>query len=134
MNLSLLPLGDDVLFRVRCSGPITLRGLPSGSEPLSALLGPNCFSHKILLDLSGALSIDTSGVVWLSRIRNAFQDRGGALVLHGIPPIVLDMLHVLRVTSLFSIVDTDAEARDRALDGPTFPATNHRVLPFHTAI
>jgi anti-anti-sigma regulatory factor len=134
MNLSLMPLENDDLFRVRCTGPITLRGSDPNADPLAALLGPHCFSHKILVNLGGAESIDTSGVAWLTRLRGAFQEGGGMLVLSQVPPIVSGLLDFLRVTPLFCIAADDAEGRVRALAASPARDRNHRVLPFQAAV
>jgi anti-anti-sigma regulatory factor len=112
MNLSLLPLDSEVLFRVCGDGPLTLRGLPAGTDPLQALLGPNCYAHKILLRLEGATCIDTSGLVWLMRTHNAFAKAGGVLVLFSVPPVVVDLLDVLRMTPLLHIAEDEAAARE----------------------
>jgi anti-anti-sigma factor len=116
MNLSLLPLNDDLFFQVRCAGPVSLRGLPQGTDPLQALLGPNCYAHKILLNLEGSQSIDTSGVAWLARTHNAFTQAGGQLVLYSVPPTVLDLLDFLRMRSLFHLAADEATALDLIRD------------------
>jgi anti-anti-sigma factor len=116
MNLSLLPLNDDLFFRVRCTGPVSLRGLPHGTDPLQTLLGPNCYAHKILLNLEGTQSLDTSGVAWLVRTHNAFTQGGGQLVLYSVPPTVLDVLDFLRMKPLFHLAVDEATALDLVRD------------------
>jgi anti-anti-sigma factor len=116
MNLSLLPLNDAVVFRVRCTGPVSLRGLPPATDPLQALLGPNCNVHKILLNLEGSQSIDTSGIAWLARTHNAFTQAGGLLVLYSVPATIMDLLDFLRMRSLFHIAVDVATALDLVRD------------------
>jgi ABC-type transporter Mla MlaB component len=116
MNLSLLPLNTDNIFRVRCDGPVSLRGQPGGTDPLEALLGPKCFAHKILLSLEGSQSIDTSGIAWLMRTHNAFTQAGGTLVLHDVPLTVLDLLEVLRLPPLLNLADDGVSACDLIRD------------------
>jgi anti-anti-sigma regulatory factor len=130
MNLSLLPLDNEVLFRVRCVGPLTLRRLPPGADPLQALLGPNCYTHKILLQMEGASSIDTSGLAWLVRTHNAFAKAGGVLVPFGVPPVIVDLLDILRVTPLLHIAEDEAAAREllHELTGEITPDTPKAVL------
>jgi hypothetical protein len=103
MNLSLLPLQNDELFRVRCEGPVSTRGRQPGSDPLQALLGPRCYGHRILLNLENPQAIDTSGIAWLMRTHNAFADAGGMLVLYKVSPTVRDMLDFLHLSPLLCI-------------------------------
>lgn len=110
MKFTLLPLQNDALFRVRCDGPITLRFHGNRPEPLHELLGPVCTSHKILLNLQGAESIDTTGIAWLSRNHRAFQQAGGMLVLYNVPPVVLDLLDFMRLTELLHIAPDETAA------------------------
>jgi ABC-type transporter Mla MlaB component len=116
MNLSLLPLNSDIVFRIGLSGPVSLRGSVKGHDPLVSLLGPNCYAHKILLKLEGSQFIDTSGVVWLSRTHNAFVKAGGTLVLYAVPPTVSDLLDFLRITPLLNVAGDEAEAHDLLRD------------------
>jgi hypothetical protein len=134
MNLSLMPLENDDLFRVRCTGPITLRGSDPQADPLAALLGPHCFSHRILLHLGGAESIDTSGIAWLTRLRNSFQLAGGTVVPYQVPPIVTGMLDFLGVTRLLGIAPNADAARAQALFASPPRDSNHGVLPFQAAV
>jgi anti-anti-sigma factor len=134
MKLSLMPLEDNELFQVRCTGPITLRGSDPHSEPLAELLGPHCFSHRILLNCGGTEWIDTSGIAWLSRIRNAFEEAAGSLVLYEVPPIVRGMFDFLGLTPLFCMADNVDSARARALPAPPSANGNHQVLAFQVAL
>jgi anti-anti-sigma regulatory factor len=123
MNLTLMPLQDDDVLRVRCDGAVSLRGRGEAADPLQALLGPHCGSHKVLLNLEQAQGIDTSGVCWLVRQQRAFRESGGALVIYSVPPVVGDVLDFLRLTPLLCLAAGEAAALvlargpDRARDG-----------------
>jgi anti-anti-sigma regulatory factor len=117
MKLTLLPLQNDDVIRVRCEGLVSLRGLDRDSEPLQTLLGPHCASHKVLLNLDRAQGIDTSGIVWLIRAGDRFRQAGGVLVLFSLPPTVSDVLAFLRLTPLFRIAPGEAAALEMARDG-----------------
>jgi anti-anti-sigma factor len=118
MKLTLLPLQNDELVRVRWEGPISLRGRPAGHDPLQELLGPQCFGHKVILNLEKAVGIDTSGVSWLMHTQKRFAQAGGRLILCGIPPVVSEVLELLRLTDLIDAAPTEADARDLALGRP----------------
>lgn len=110
MQLTLLPLQNDDVIRVRCDGDVTLRGQPAGTDPLEALLGTRHFGQKVLLDLEKAQGIDTSGVSWLLRVQDRFRQSNGRLVLYALPPRVTQTLDFLRLTPLLTTAATEAEA------------------------
>jgi ABC-type transporter Mla MlaB component len=109
MKLTLMPLQDGQVLRIRCQGMVSLRGAGT-EEPLGQLLGPPCFSRTLLLDLVDAQGIDTSGVVWLARIAEKFRQNQGKLVVHSVPAVVRRMLDVLHLTSGFRMAHDEAEA------------------------
>jgi anti-anti-sigma factor len=116
MKLTLLPLQNDDVIRVRCEGPVSLRELGSGTaDPLQTLLGPHCYSHKVLLSLERTQSIDTSGIAWLMRSSHHFGQSRGAFVIYGVPPTVTDILDFLRLSALLRIAPNEPVAREMAL-------------------
>jgi anti-anti-sigma factor len=116
MKLTLLPLQNDDVIRVRCEGPVSLRELGSGAaDPLQTLLGPHCYGHKVLLSLERTQNIDTSGIAWLMRCSHRFGQSRGALVLYQVPPTVTDILDFLRLSALLRIAATEPAAREMAL-------------------
>jgi anti-anti-sigma factor len=112
MKLTLLPLQKDNVLRARCDGPVSRREM---DDPLQALLGPHCYSHKVLLSLERAQSIDTSGISWLLQCQERFHESGGNLVLYGVPPVVIDVLNFLRLTPRLAIAPTEEAACEQAL-------------------
>src|SRR5947209_11901699 len=104
MKLTLMPLQDGNVLRIRCQGPITLRNARNSDDQLAEIVGPHSLARAVLLDLGDAQSIDTSGVVWLARMSDAFRQAQGKLVLHSVPAIVRRTLDVLRLTSSLTIV------------------------------
>jgi anti-anti-sigma factor len=100
MDLTLLPLQNDNVLRVRTEGAVSCR---RQDDPLLALLGPHCYGHKVLLNLERSPSIDTSGVCWLMDSQKRFAQAGGKLVMCCVTPLVLDVLSFLRLTPLLSI-------------------------------
>jgi hypothetical protein len=116
MKLTLLPLQNDDVIRVRCEGPLSLRELGSGNaDPLLTLLGPHCYSHKVLLSLERAQNIDTSGIAWLMRSSQRFGQSRGSFVLYQVPATVTDILDFLRLTPLLRIAANEPTAREMAL-------------------
>lgn len=112
MKLTLLPLENDSVIRVRCEGPITLRHRTTPTDPLEELLGPSCFALRVVLNLERTRGVDTSGVNWLARCNKRFMDAKGRLVLVAVPPGVTQILDFLRLTPLLQMAPTEVAARD----------------------
>src|SRR5262249_22086409 len=115
MNLKLLPPHDDDLIRLLCEGAASRRGEDGAGDPLESLLGSQCYSHKVLLSLERCQSIDTSGLSWLMLSHKRFLGAGGKLVLHAVPPVVLSVLNLLRLTPLLNVAPGEAAASEMAL-------------------
>lgn len=114
MDLILLPLQNDNVLRVRTDGPVSCR---RQDDPLLNLLGPHCYTHKVLLNLERSPSIDTSGVCWLTESSKRFAQAGGRLVIYGVTPMVFDTLDFLRLTSMLPI-SAHEPAATKMLDDP----------------
>jgi anti-anti-sigma factor len=121
MELTLLPLQKDDVVRVRTEGAISCR---QQDDPLLTLLGPYCYTHKVLLNLERSPSIDTSGVCWLVHSSKRFAQSGGKLVMYGLTPMVFDVLGFLRLLPLLPIVfhEQDAVKKLEEAVGDSIPA------------
>jgi anti-anti-sigma factor len=119
MKLTLLPLQDDNLIRLRCEGHVTSPHLSAEGDPLVSLLGPHSHSRKVLLNMDQVRSIDTGGVCWLMSLDKQFRQAGGRIVLYCVPGVVLDVLNVLRLVPLLPIAsDEDDAVATAARPGP----------------
>jgi anti-anti-sigma factor len=127
MKLTMLPLGTDNIIRVLCEGPITSPHLTSDRDPLEVLLGPHCYTHRVLMSLEKVRSIDTGGVCWLLRLQKQFQAHQGQFILYSIPGIVIDVLDVLRLTSILRIANNEEDAREMAGKAPEPPPSPDRL-------
>lgn len=110
MNLSLQSV-DDHWAEAQVSGPINQAQMAINGEPLATALGTNPYARSVLLDMSGAEMIDSSGVNWLLTVHRRMRENGGRLVLHSLPPIVDNVLKVLRMNQVFEIALNVDEAR-----------------------
>lgn len=88
-----------------------------GNDPLVQLLGPEVFSRKVLLGLEKATFLDTRGVSWLVSWHANFQEAGGVLVLHSLPPRVRYVLRLLRLDQVLHTAADLAAAHARAQEG-----------------
>ena len=96
---------------VRVSGRVTQQDFAERENPLEASYGPGIFSRKILLSLEGSDYMDSSGVGWLLRCHKRCRESGGRLVIYGIPPLVLNMLRMLRMDLVLTLAKDAAAAR-----------------------
>jgi anti-anti-sigma factor len=106
------------VYRVACEGDITLSDFGVGRDPLQELLDSDytdCFSRKVILNLEKAKYIDSSGVSWLIRLHKRFQEQGGMLVVHSIPPLIRNVLNLIRVDVVFHIAENEAAAKAMAV-------------------
>ena len=89
--------------QVKVEGNVTQRDLEKLADPLSDLLGPGVYDRLVLINLGDSKYIDSSGVGWLLACHKRFRTHGGKLVLHSLQPLVANVLHILRLDSLFHI-------------------------------
>lgn len=66
--------------------------------------------QKILIDLSGVSTIDSSGVGELVSAYTTVTNRGGKLKLLKIPPKVSDVLQITQLITVFESFDDEDEA------------------------
>ena len=102
---------DPVLLR--CTGEINLA--EGADNPLLTLLGSDCYSRKVLIDLEQAGFIDSSGISWLVTCQKNFAAAGGLLVLHSVPPMILQPLKLMHMERVLHLADNLAAAQAQAL-------------------
>jgi len=116
MQLSLLST-DDGVIRIQCEGNVSQQNIQPGSDPLEVLLGSDCYDRTVLLNLERTEYIDSSGVSWLMGRHKRFLSGGGKLILHSIPPMVNQVLQLLRMTTILHIAADENAARKVAQGG-----------------
>ncbi|MCL6504435.1 MAG: STAS domain-containing protein [Pirellulales bacterium] len=102
---------NDATVLVRVSGRVTQQDFTETQDPLEARYGPGIFSRKILLSLEDSDYMDSSGVGWLLRCNKRCRESGGRLVIYGTPPMVLNMLRMLRMDLVLHLAKDAAAAR-----------------------
>ncbi len=110
MNLTVR--SDEAGFcRIQTEGDIRLSDQSGESRLVESLLGPNCYSRKILLDMQHTPYMDSSGVGWLVNLHKHCREAGGMLVLHSIPPSIMSILKLLRMDRHLNMVEDEQAAR-----------------------
>jgi anti-anti-sigma factor len=105
--------------RVSLSGDVSQPNLTPVEEPLGKLLGTDCYSERVLLDMHEVETIDSSGVSWLLSCDKRFRTAGGQLVLHSLSPFARDVLKVLNLHLIMSIASDEKSAVDLAQGTPS---------------
>jgi len=104
MKLTLLSDDGDVAL-VQCAGEISQLRFQTDGNPLAGVLcspGP----RKVLLNLSRAEWIDSSGISWLIVCHKNYP-----LVLCSVPPSITETLRFVHMDRIFRIADDEAAAR-----------------------
>jgi anti-anti-sigma factor len=95
MKLTLQSRAAD-LTRIACEGHVTQVTLHA-TDPLEAVLSPGTYADSILMDLSRAQFIDSSGVGWMLKCHKHCKQAGGRIVFHSAPPLVRQTLDLLQM-------------------------------------
>lgn len=94
---------------------ISLQGkitIGSGDTQLREVItnAVNAGKTKILLDLSGVTTIDSSGIGELVGSYTTATNRGGKLKLLHLPAKLNELLHVTQLITVFEVYENEAEA------------------------
>ncbi len=116
MQLSLLST-DEGVIRLQCVGNVSQQNMQPGVDPMEVLLGSDCYDRTVLLNLEQTEYIDSSGVSWLMGRHKRFLTGGGKLILHSVPPMVSQVLQLLRINTILNIAPDEPAARKIAQGG-----------------
>ena len=94
---------------------ISLQGkitIGSGDTQLREVItnAVNAGKNKILLDLSGVTTIDSSGIGELVGSYTTATNRGGKLKLLHLPAKLNELLHVTQLITVFEVYENENEA------------------------
>ena len=94
---------------IKLDGKITIG---SGDQQLRDVIG-NAVTQgnsKILLDMSGVTTIDSSGIGELVGSYTTVTNRGGKLKLLHLPAKLNELLHVTQLITVFEVYDNEQQA------------------------
>jgi anti-sigma B factor antagonist len=94
---------------IKVDGKITIG---SGDQQLREVIAGavNTPNAKVLLDLSGVTTIDSSGIGELVGSYTTVTNRGGKLKLLHLPAKLNELLHVTQLITVFEVYDNEQEA------------------------
>jgi anti-anti-sigma factor len=110
MKLTLISRTPE-LTQVSCEGHVTQITLHAGGDPLEAILGPGVCANSILMDLSQAQFIDSSGVGWMLKCHKHCKQAGGRIIYHSAPPLVRQTLELLQMGKVLFLAKDAKTAR-----------------------
>jgi anti-anti-sigma factor len=114
---------DAELVLIGCEGEIVQDDFRDLINPLITLIGPDVFTRKILLDLTGTTFVGSSGIGWLVSCHNQCRKQGGYLVVHSIPSRISNVFLLLKMDEVLHL-DKDEESAVQQARGvlpPTLP-------------
>jgi anti-sigma B factor antagonist len=94
---------------IKLEGKITIG---SGDQQLREVItgALNGGKNKILLDMSGVTTIDSSGIGELVGSYTTVTNRGGRLKLLHLPAKLNELLHVTQLITVFEVYESEQEA------------------------
>lgn len=100
---------DNGVEIIRLDGKIIVG---AGGQQLRDVIGNamNAGQLKLLLDMGGVTTIDSSGIGELVTSYTAFTGRGGKLKLLHLPPKLKELLTVTQLITVFEVFDDEAAA------------------------
>jgi anti-anti-sigma factor len=107
---------DGDLVRLELDGRIVQEAGVRRSEPISELLGPDVYCRRVLLSLAKTEFIGSSGLSWLVVAQKRFRGAGGKLIVHSVPPVVRDVIKMMRLELVLDMAETEEEA-EKAVEG-----------------
>ena len=108
MKATLRDVGNGVTI-IKLEGKITIG---AGDSQLREVISNavNEGKTKILLDLSGVTTIDSSGIGELVGSYTTVTNRGGKLKLLHLPAKLNELLHVTQLITVFEVYENEQEA------------------------
>src|SRR5687767_11314486 len=85
---------DGSMVCMKIAGSVTQQEISLLEDPLSDLLGPEAYKRRVCMDLGNTGFLDSSGINWLILNHKRFREHGGKLVLHSLPPLVMNVIKI----------------------------------------
>ena len=96
--------------RVGVHGEVAYDDLSGRDDPLSELLGSDCYKGKVLLDLKDVDTLDSTGISWLLACRKYFHNGVGKFVLHSPSDFASEVLKILNLSLVIPIAANEQAA------------------------
>lgn len=101
---------DGEVLRIEGSGPITQGDVSRFDDPMRDLLGEAGFARKVVFGLANVEYIDSSGMSWLMACHKRCRKEGGKLVIHSVPPVVMEVIKILKFHQVLRLAKNEKAA------------------------
>ena len=101
---------EDDFVHVKITGKITQEHIGVAGDPLLDLLGAGVYDRNVLLNMSDADFVDSSGVSWLLVMHKHFKEGNGKMILHSVPQLIMNVFKVLNMHLVFQIAENGHDA------------------------
>jgi len=101
---------DGQLLRLAVEGRVVQSDSTPGLEPIGKLLGQQGYARRVVLSLADTEYIDSSGLSWLLVCHKRFCQAGGRLVIHSVPPGVMETIRMMRLDRVLYLADDEQAA------------------------
>jgi len=108
---------EGVVRRLRLTGRLVQSELAQQSEAVEQSLAVAGSPQPVLLDLSDADFIDSSGLSWLLVWHKRHRAAGGRLILHSLPSLVMDVVKMMRLDLVLDLAEDEEAALAMAREG-----------------
>jgi anti-sigma B factor antagonist len=112
------------LVCLSCKGQIQQLPTRAAQDSLLGLIGNAGWAGKVLLNLSEAEYIDSSGLAWLIAWYREAEQAGGTLALCEVPPRIADVFRLCGLDRVFAIWPEESAARAALLGSSRRPVEN----------
>ena len=120
MKIQLVSIEKEGIIHVKIDGKITSQDLGEGNaNPLESTIGIGWAGNRVLVDMSYVSYADSSAIGWLLLLQKGFRTGGGAMVLYGIVPSVMQLFSLLNLRSVFKIAENESAAREMLMAAAT---------------
>jgi anti-anti-sigma factor len=113
MKIQLVSIEKDGVIHLGVDGKITAHDFAEGNDnPIEKTIGAAWAGNRVLMDMKSVNYADSSAIGWLLKLQKGFKTGGGALVLYGITPSVMQLFSLLNLKSVFTLAENESAARE----------------------
>ena len=95
-------------------GEATGASLDANPFPLDTILGADCHSHIVIMDMDRVTYLNSAAIGHLISLQKSFKIAGGKLILHSLQPQIRQLLNMLKIERIIAIAPDAAAAQSMA--------------------